>query len=116
MRPQYNQKASIQKAAISTRFPVRYYSTCTILSVPATGYYQSGACWDAGVPPGCSKDHAGAQSTQKKHKKCEDCGLKQPSYGLPSEQGKKRWCVGCSKEHAQALVAVEAVEAIEKLF
>ena len=34
-------------------------------------------------------------------KKCEACGLKQPSFGLPGE-GKKRWCGGCAKAHAGA--------------
>ena len=35
-------------------------------------------------------------------KKCEDCGLKQPRLGLPSE-GKLRWCVGCGKLHLGAV-------------
>ena len=35
-------------------------------------------------------------------KKCEGCGLKAPSFGLPAE-GKKRWCVGCAKRHAGAV-------------
>ena len=34
-------------------------------------------------------------------KKCEGCGLKVPSFGLPSE-GKRRWCAGCAKAHAGA--------------
>ena len=37
-----------------------------------------------------------------KVKQCEDCGLKQPSFGLPVD-GKKRWCVGCAKAHAGAV-------------
>ena len=37
----------------------------------------------------------------QKQKMCEDCGLKQPSYGLPSD-GKKRWCAGCGKGHKGA--------------
>jgi hypothetical protein len=35
-------------------------------------------------------------------KKCEGCGLKQPSFGLPAE-GKKRWCGGCAKGHKGAV-------------
>ena len=35
-------------------------------------------------------------------KKCEDCGLKQPTFGLPAEGGRKRWCGGCAKGHAGA--------------
>ena len=30
---------------------------------------------------------------------CEDCALKQPSFGLPAE-GRRRWCGGCAKAHA----------------
>lgn len=33
---------------------------------------------------------------------CEDCGVKQPSFGLPSER-KARWCVGCIKGHVGAV-------------
>jgi hypothetical protein len=41
-------------------------------------------------------------------KKCEDCGVKQPTYGFKEVtsnsgitlEGKKRWCTGCAKEHA----------------
>ena len=36
------------------------------------------------------------------NKKCEDCQLKVPSFGLPAE-GKKRWCSGCAKAHAEAV-------------
>ena len=35
------------------------------------------------------------------YKKCEDCKLKQPCFGLP--EGKTRWCAGCSKAHAGAV-------------
>jgi hypothetical protein len=38
------------------------------------------------------------------NKKCEDCQLKVPSFGLPAE-GKKRWCSGCAKAHAGAVAA-----------
>ena len=34
-------------------------------------------------------------------KMCDDCQLKQPSFGLPAE-GKARWCSGCAKGHAGA--------------
>ena len=45
--------------------------------------------------------HATAQPVVSR-KKCEDCQLKQPSFGLPAE-GKKRWCSGCAKGHAGAV-------------
>jgi hypothetical protein len=32
-------------------------------------------------------------------KMCEDCGVKQPSFGLLSERTKP-WCSGCAKGHA----------------
>ena len=32
-------------------------------------------------------------------KRCEDCALKVPNFGLPAE-GRKRWCGGCAKAHA----------------
>ena len=35
-------------------------------------------------------------------KKCEGCGLKAPTFGLPME-GKKRWCAGCAKGHSGAV-------------
>ena len=37
-------------------------------------------------------------------KKCEDCQLKMPSFGLPAH-GKKRWCGGCAKAHAGVVKA-----------
>ena len=44
---------------------------------------------------------AGVGPTKRKgrHKMCEDCSMKQPSFGLPAE-GKVRWCGGCAKAHA----------------
>ena len=38
----------------------------------------------------CSKAHVGAVNVNSK--RCEDCKLTQPSFGLLAE-GKKRWCV-----------------------
>ena len=35
-------------------------------------------------------------------KKCEGCGLKVPSLGLPAE-GKARWCTSCGKAQAEAV-------------
>ena len=32
-------------------------------------------------------------------RRCEDCALKAPNFGLLAE-GKKRWCAGCAKAHA----------------
>jgi hypothetical protein len=37
-----------------------------------------------------------------KQKKCEDCKVKQPKFGLPAE-GKSRWCSGCAKRHEGAV-------------
>jgi hypothetical protein len=37
------------------------------------------------------------------NKKCEGCGLKRPNFGLPLD-GKRRWCGGCAKGHAGAVV------------
>ena len=38
------------------------------------------------------------------NKKCEDCQLKLPSFGLPAEgTGRWRWCGGCAKGHAGAV-------------
>jgi len=41
----------------------------------------------------------------RKRKHCEDCGLKQPCFGLPTDR-KSRWCGGCAKEHAGAVNVV----------
>ena len=38
----------------------------------------------------------------QKQKMCEDCGLKRPSYGLPSEGRRHRWCARCGKGHVAA--------------
>ena len=49
---------------------------------------------------GCAKSHAGSvQQSRENRKKCEDCGLKVPSFGLESER-KVRWCHRCSETHA----------------
>ena len=50
---------------------------------------------------GCAKAHAGAVDVASK--KCEGCGLKAPSFGLPAEGKKKRWCSGCAKGHPGAV-------------
>ena len=39
---------------------------------------------------------------RRQKKKCEDCQLKRPSFGLLAE-GKSRWCAGCAKGHAGAV-------------
>jgi hypothetical protein len=33
---------------------------------------------------------------------CEDCGLKQPNFGLLAE-GKRCWCAGCAKQQPLAV-------------
>jgi hypothetical protein len=35
-------------------------------------------------------------------KKCEDCGLKEPRFRLPSDGNRPRWCYGCAKGHKGA--------------
>jgi hypothetical protein len=40
------------------------------------------------------------------NKKCEECQLKQPTFGLPSDRT-KRWCSGCAKGHAGAVNVVD---------
>ena len=50
--------------------------------------------------PGCAKAHAGAVSVTNK---CEGCGLKSSSFGLPGDEKKLRWCAGCAKAHAGAV-------------
>jgi hypothetical protein len=36
------------------------------------------------------------------NKKCEDCRLTIPNFGVPAE-GKARWCSGCAKAHTGAV-------------
>jgi hypothetical protein len=33
---------------------------------------------------------------------CEDCGLRQPTYGVPGDTKKRRWCGPCSKQREGA--------------
>jgi hypothetical protein len=56
---------------------------------------------------GCAKEQPGAVNVIAK--KCEDCKLKLPSFGLPSDKAKgkartsgARWCSACAKGHAGA--------------
>ena len=51
------------------------------------------------VCAGCAKAHAGARDIASR--RCEDCALKWPTFGLPAE-GRKRWCGGCARAHAGA--------------
>jgi hypothetical protein len=54
-----------------------------------------------------AKGHAGAENLVAR--KCEDCQLKRPSHGLPSEgvtPGTARWCASCAKGHGGAVDAV----------
>jgi hypothetical protein len=51
----------------------------------------------------CAEQHTGATSLREKaHKMCEECGLKQPSYGHPADQV-MRWCAPCAKHQAGAV-------------
>jgi hypothetical protein len=43
-------------------------------------------------------------------RKCEDCGLVQPNFGLPSEGEKKRWCGPCAKGHTGAVLLLPKCE------
>ena len=38
-----------------------------------------------------------------KNKRCEDCEVKEPRFGLPAEGKARRWCGGCAKGHAGAV-------------
>ena len=60
---------------------------------------------------GCAKAHAGAEDLS--NKKCEGCGLKGASLGLPAE-GKKRWCSGCATRHTPGVVGVAKRKAADK--
>jgi hypothetical protein len=42
-------------------------------------------------------------SVDVKHKKCEDCRLKIPNFGLPGEGKTPRWCSVCAKGHTGAV-------------
>jgi hypothetical protein len=49
-----------------------------------------------------TKEKKTKEKKQRRYdRKCEDCGLKWPSFGLPVE-GKKWWCAGCAKAHVGA--------------
>ena len=50
---------------------------------------------------GCAKGHAGAVNVNLQ-KKCEDCGVKEPRFRLPSDGNRPRWCYGCAKGHKGA--------------
>ena len=39
-------------------------------------------------------------------KKCEGCGLKGPSLGLPSDGKKRRWCADCAPKTAKTIKLV----------
>ena len=42
-------------------------------------------------------------AVEVKNKKCEDCGMKQPSCGLPDDR-RRRWCKPCSEARAGCCV------------
>ena len=46
-------------------------------------------------------------------KKCEGCGLKAPSYGLPAE-GRRRWCVGCAAAEGGGAVSLAQKKMCER--
>ena len=35
--------------------------------------------------------------------KCEDCSQKRPTFGVPGEVPKNRWCKGCAQKHTGAV-------------
>ena len=49
---------------------------------------------------------APAGSVDMVSKKCEDCGLRQPSFGLASEGKKKRWCGSCAGQHEGSISVI----------
>ena len=53
------------------------------------------------MEPGSAPRHSGAHVgvVNVSAKKCEGCGVKRPSFGLPSEGKKARWCASCAKAH-----------------
>jgi hypothetical protein len=55
-------------------------------------------------PPGPGRESKGAKGAvpKQRHKMCEGCRLKQPTFGLASE-GKSRWCAGCGPEGAVSM-------------
>ena len=54
-----------------------------------------------GQEKGGRERHATAPARSAMPAHCEDCALRQPSFGLPAE-GRTRWCGGCAKAHAGA--------------
>jgi hypothetical protein len=50
----------------------------------------------------CAKEHEGAVNV-KSTSNCEDCQVKVPNFGIPSEGDKRRWCDVCAKGHAGAV-------------
>jgi hypothetical protein len=65
-----------------------------------------------GTGTGLAEERA-LQSKCKMTRKCQDCQVEPPSFGLPSDHGnrRKRWCEGCSKAHAGAVAVKKAAEA-----
>jgi hypothetical protein len=78
------------------------------VNAPSRGLADGKKRWCAG----CSKAHLGSMDV--KHKKCEGCGLKIPSFGLAAEGKRRRWCSGCAPEHATSVRNVRAPPKKEK--
>jgi hypothetical protein len=52
----------------------------------------------ASLTPCSLKNHQGAELVGRVRQTCEGCQLKIPSFGLPAEAKKRRWCGGCAPE------------------
>ena len=78
----------------------RWCSGCAKVSTSSLFIISTAIASDsAHLASGCAKGHPGSVSFD--NRKCEDCKLLIPSFGLPSE-GKPRWCAACAKAHAGA--------------
>ena len=40
---------------------------------------------------------------QTRHRRCDDCGLTQPSHGLPGAKRRRQWCSSCASNHHEAV-------------
>ena len=52
---------------------------------------------------GCGEASSHLLPAERLPSKCEGCGIKAPSFGLPGEGKKYRWCGGCAKGQAGAV-------------
>ena len=74
-----------------------------------------GGCAKAADGRGAAKDVRGSGSERfaRQRKMCEGCGLKQPTFGLPAEGRKARWCAGCAAAEGKGAVSLSLREGKE---